>query len=641
MRKTITRPAFHVFIWSALAVYLALVDPVYTRLFLRVGKPVSVEVLDRPDSAMDYSFDQLEELKYAGEDVYSLTGWAVPRASDVPLEAFEKQVVLIDERAKGYVFAAQTTRRDDVAASYPEEREADRAGFSAFISNLTLPLGAYRIGILYSDGRHSPVFHATEMYVVRSPNNLTLVPSYTALDDSTDDWIEKFRLLAGLQGVSAMACDIDRLQTVGEAAEGIYQLDGWAFPWDGRVPLEQVRKRVVLLDERSMPHLLDAQLTVRPDVQQAFAEQAGDVERSGFSARLSPPMLQPGVYRLGILYTDRQSSSVYCLTNTSLQRTSTALHLVPSTSALDGSIDGWIEGIRISTGLQDDTPMACDLDRLQIVGEEAGDIYQLDGWAFSWDGSVRLEEVRKRIVLLDERSVPYLLDAQSTVRPDVQQASAAQAGDVELSGFSARLSASMLQPGVYRLGILYTDRQSSSVYCLTSTSLQRTTTALHLIPSTSALDDSIDDWMEKARILAGLRVETLMASDIDHLQIVGEEAGDIYQLDGWAFPWDGSVRLEEVRKRIVLLDERSMPHLLDAQSTLRPDVQRASAAQAGDVELSGFSARLSPSMLQPGVYRLGILYTDRQSSSVYHVTDQCLLWTLVDLSLLECEETGG
>ncbi|HLC05310.1 MAG TPA: hypothetical protein VJK02_19930 [Anaerolineales bacterium] len=485
MRKTISKPAFHVFIWSALAVYLALVDPVYTRLFLEVGKPVSIEVADYPETAMDYSVDQLEELKYAGQDVYRLTGWAFPRESDVPLEAFDKQVILLDQQARSYVFAALTTSRGDVADAYSGQPGASRAGFFAYISRLSLPLGAYRIGILYSLGHDAPIFHATDMYIVRTPNNLTLVPSYTAIDDSIDDWIEKGRLLAGLQ---------------------------------------------------------------------------------------------------------------------------------------------------------DDTPMACDVDRLQIVGEVAGDIYQLDGWAFPWDGSVRLEEVRKRIVLLDERSVPHLLDAQSTVRPDVQQASATQAGDVELSGFSARLSPSTLQPGVYRLGILYTDRQSSSVYCLTNTSLQRTTTGIHLIPSTSALDDSIDDWMEKARILAGLRVETWMASDIDRLQIVGEEAG-VYQLDGWAFPRVGSVHLEEVRKRIVLLDERSMPHLLDAQSTLRPDVQRASVAQTG-VELSGFSARLSPSMLKPGVYRLGILYTDRQSTSVYHVTDQCLLWTLVDLSLRKCEEMG-
>jgi hypothetical protein len=480
--KWLSKQRVHLMIWSALVIYLVLFDPLHKRIFHTVGWPASIGFIDLSQTSMDMAIDQLSQVRYAGQTVYQLMGWAIPRNDQVSLNEYDKQIVLIDQQGKGFVFAAQTVERYDLGNTYHGHAEdSDLAGFSAYISEFALSAGPYRIGVLYTSHDFSSVFRLTDTFIVRTPNVLKLVDSYTALDDTPDDWIEKLRLVAGLESYSVMAYDFDRLKIVSRDTHEIYLLGGWAFPLVGDRPLNEYRKRVVLVDERSVPHLLDAESVRRPDVQEAYADLGRDLNLSGFAADLSVPMLRPGVYRLGLLLTDRDSSSIYFPTNTGLVRTAGALRLVTLASPLDDLADDWIERVKLLAGMQGQSEMAYDFDRLQITGRGDGEIYQLAGWAFPWVGDRPLNAYRKHIVLLDERSVPHLLEAEPVRRPDVQAAYADLGRDLNLSGFSVNLSIPMLRPGVYRLGLLFTAHDSSSLFQTTDQCLQWAPTALQLI----------------------------------------------------------------------------------------------------------------------------------------------------------------
>jgi len=334
MRSIFSKKWVHAVIWAGLAAYLALYDPVRARFFTKVGKPVSVGYTDYVDTETEYEIDQFAEVRYEGEYVYQLRGWAFPQGSLVRAEEYAKQVVLEDQRGKGFVFAARTSERTDLALAYSvQAAEMEGAGFLATISAPVLPRGAYRVGILYTAPDSSAVFRWTDRYIVRSPNALRMYKYYSGLDDSLDDLIQRWRIMTGLQPITGMFCDFDALRTSLSDAPNVFFLHGWGFPVDQDVPLDQYRRQVVLFDKFAIPHLLDATPRSRPDVQEAYAGLGRDVALSGFTARIPASILPPGVYRLGLLYTDGASSSAFTPTNMCIQWASDSLSLIRCATA--------------------------------------------------------------------------------------------------------------------------------------------------------------------------------------------------------------------------------------------------------------------------------------------------------------------
>lgn len=175
MKRRFRKYGLHISIGFVLAIYLLSFNTLYVRYFLEVGKPSYVGAINLVESEVSYSIDNLISVTYKGEAVYQLYGWAFPKNNDVPLDAYEKQIVLLSEDLDAYFFNAQPTVRQGVTNAYGDlGRDLDYSGFVAYISKHSLELGAYRVGVLYSAPNSTQVFYLTDQVIERTPNTLRL-----------------------------------------------------------------------------------------------------------------------------------------------------------------------------------------------------------------------------------------------------------------------------------------------------------------------------------------------------------------------------------------------------------------------------------------------------------------------------------
>jgi hypothetical protein len=158
-----------------LLLYIALINPIYVSSIQDAGRANPNWLDTLTETRMLQHIDSLRLVRHISQGMYRMNGWAFPEDSDVPLDQFQKRIILTNDEGDIYLFDALNITRTDVDEhfSYPN-RDVQDAGFYVLISKYTLPRGKYQVGIIYTDPSTETEYTRTQFYVERTPNTLVM-----------------------------------------------------------------------------------------------------------------------------------------------------------------------------------------------------------------------------------------------------------------------------------------------------------------------------------------------------------------------------------------------------------------------------------------------------------------------------------
>jgi hypothetical protein len=315
LKTMVVRNRIHLVLWLGLLLYLGSADAIHRAMFTRVGEPLPLGHVQPVNSDGTFAFDGLSEVLYEGQQVHLLTGWAFPYDRSLPLSQYRTYLVLARADSRHYYFEAVRQSRPGVAKAYPGlGSDIADAGFQALISKDALAPGAYRIGFLYFDSMMDAIFVETDFFIQRTPNTLRLSEFYPPVKDPIVDFVAGVRVRLGIMPETGMECSIDVVEKRDVEGGAAYLFYGWAIPSGGYAPWA-FQRQLVLQQSDSRLLLFDAAPMERDDVAEAFRDMERDLGLSGYLAQVPVDKLPLGTYRVGMLYTSAEYSSLYCRTD--------------------------------------------------------------------------------------------------------------------------------------------------------------------------------------------------------------------------------------------------------------------------------------------------------------------------------------
>ena len=331
MKKRVSRNWVHLCVWLALGAYLALSGSVRAALAVNVGTAIPIMLGSaRVQSAISLTFREPTVTRVDGQEVYLLWGSAPPGGTELPADRQATGIVLLDDHGAALLFESQGITLPSTNPSLRlEERDLAASVVSTYISGVALRRGAYRVGVVYTGSSGDIVLLMTDRFLVRTPNTLRIFGYRPSVRHPIEDPLLRLRLAAGTIPPTLMAYDFFELAEGETEAAGTYRLLGYAFPFGVDAPVDRYQKRILLIGEDLAPHLFDAETIIRADVAEYYASLGMQVDASGFGVEIAEDALDPGLYRLAILFTAEGLKPAYWPTDRYIQFTGDAVLLLP------------------------------------------------------------------------------------------------------------------------------------------------------------------------------------------------------------------------------------------------------------------------------------------------------------------------
>ena len=117
---------------------------------------------------------------------------------------------------------------------------------------------------------------------------------------------------------------VDRLDLI--KAPGLFNLWGWSFFLGDKD--QAAYSQWIVLQSPENTYFYPAETFPRPEVQTVYKDFNLDLSNAGFSTHISKYAIEPGEYRIGILFEHTASGAVYYIvTNKIILRTANHIHL--------------------------------------------------------------------------------------------------------------------------------------------------------------------------------------------------------------------------------------------------------------------------------------------------------------------------
>jgi hypothetical protein len=325
----------HLVVWGVVLAYLLAAPGLYDRFIAAEGKPVSVTRDDPPAADPWIQSDVYYLVALNDQGLFQLRGWAFRTdAESLNSRQDQKQVVLVKSQEMLF-FETESERSFDIDVMFADLGiDLTRAGFSARIYKDALTLGMYRVGIFLTgteDGDTSFAF--LKACVLKTPNRL-LLKTYADVDcrSMEADLGKPVGTDVPLPD-ETMEAKMWLEQMKSNVSEELYQLEGWAFLTVDRTrAVGAYRRQLVLIG----PHgnlLYDGESVQRPDVDAYFESEGMNLLLSGFRATIDSREIDPGVYGIGLIFTDVLTrESYYADARRCMIRTDRALTLAENGS---------------------------------------------------------------------------------------------------------------------------------------------------------------------------------------------------------------------------------------------------------------------------------------------------------------------
>jgi hypothetical protein len=129
------------------------------------------------------------------------------------------------------------------------------------------------------------------------------------------------------QATSSIIYNLVELRPVVYQGENLYELKGFAFLQDRPT---QVNKITIILSTNNQNIAFSTNSVPSADMIKSYANFKPGMEPAEFSMLISKEVLNPGLYRIGVLLDDTQGSgSSYVLTGSSIKQTPNTLSFIP------------------------------------------------------------------------------------------------------------------------------------------------------------------------------------------------------------------------------------------------------------------------------------------------------------------------
>ena len=161
-------------------VYIISAPRLHTNFFLKQGKPLAIrESVPAEAEQIKLNIDALDLIVQDRQEVYRLYGWAFSTLDpSLSPEMYEREILLISSLQRIYAFSIDTVSRPGVQEFFKDlNMNLTESGFSTLISKDVLPVGEYRIGIVFRDPSTGLSYYTDKpkRILLRTPNSLSLL----------------------------------------------------------------------------------------------------------------------------------------------------------------------------------------------------------------------------------------------------------------------------------------------------------------------------------------------------------------------------------------------------------------------------------------------------------------------------------
>lgn len=170
----------HIFIWAMMFAYIISAPRLHTYFFLKQGKPITIsESIPTETDQIRLNVDALDLIVQDRQEVYLLWGWAFSTLDpSLSPDMYEREILLISSSQKVYAFSINTVSRTGVQEVFKDlNMNLTESGFSTLISKDVLPVGEYRIGIVFRNPSTGLSYYTDnpKRILLRTPNSLSLL----------------------------------------------------------------------------------------------------------------------------------------------------------------------------------------------------------------------------------------------------------------------------------------------------------------------------------------------------------------------------------------------------------------------------------------------------------------------------------
>lgn len=173
------KPWFHVLLWAAMLIYVAVAPDLFALAFTKHGRPIpSDETALIESSRIKLSIEGFEPEIKDGKQLINLYGWAfIIPDGELTINSFAREIALISDERKYFFPANIVFRNPELPSEFSDLAiDLDTLGFSAAIAEDFIKPGKYRIGIVFRDSSSGAAFYWDKpaRYLIRTPNTLRL-----------------------------------------------------------------------------------------------------------------------------------------------------------------------------------------------------------------------------------------------------------------------------------------------------------------------------------------------------------------------------------------------------------------------------------------------------------------------------------
>jgi len=173
LRRLLQKNRFHILVWMLLILYIVFGPVIYTRYFLKNGKPIELnQALPATSDQIKFTVDYLDPIRINGQDLYNLQGWSFFLGD--PDQAKYDRYIVLQSDTRTYFFPVQSMERSDVQKAFKDiNMDLLNSGFSSIISKDVIQPGKYHLGILFKDqSSNNAYYFDSNKTLIRTANQL-------------------------------------------------------------------------------------------------------------------------------------------------------------------------------------------------------------------------------------------------------------------------------------------------------------------------------------------------------------------------------------------------------------------------------------------------------------------------------------
>ena len=153
------------------------------------------------------------------------------------------------------------------------------------------------------------------------PPSQTPIPATSAPDGKPVEFSQELPAIT-----KQIKYSVDGMDLKTSNGQALYFLRGWSFISED--PNQSTYERLIVLQSDTKTYFFPSERYNRPGVQETYKALNMDLLNSGFHTYISPDVIEPGTYHIGILFINQSSNALYYkVTNKMITRTDHQLQL--------------------------------------------------------------------------------------------------------------------------------------------------------------------------------------------------------------------------------------------------------------------------------------------------------------------------